>query len=71
MRTYTTSDLAIAAFLATRGHKVDSAGRADGKFQFVLEDPEGAADAVALEFFGSEAARFDQHVRTLKRYIYK
>lgn len=71
MKSYTTNDLAIAAFLATRGHRVVSAGKADGRFQFVLDDTAGTADATALEFFGSEAARYDQHVRTLKRFLYK
>lgn len=71
MKSYTTSDLAIAAFLSTRGHRVVSAGKVDSHFTFVLEDPAGSAEQTSLEFFGSEAAQFDQHVRTLKRFLYK
>ena len=71
MNEYKTSDLALAAFLSLRGLKLVSAGRLEsGRFEFILNDPGKEADALSLEYFGSDYCKFDNQVRTLKKILY-
>ena len=70
-KTFSTSDLATAAFLHMRGLRLIKAGLENGKkFNFIFDDSEGKASSIAYEFINSECSRFDNHVRMLKKMIY-
>jgi hypothetical protein len=71
MTQYETSDLALAAYLTFRGLKLVSASRLpSGRFQFIIENPDGNADALSLEYFSSDFCKFDNQVRSLKKILY-
>lgn len=71
MTQYETSDLALAAYLTFRGLKLASASRLpSGRFQFIIENPDGNADALSLEYFSSDFCKFDNQVRSLKKILY-
>jgi len=63
---YVTSDLSLAAFLLMKGLALVSAQKTDGKFEFIFDDPESKADALSLQFIGSEFAQYDGYIRTLR-----
>lgn len=67
--TYSTSDIALAAYLKLRGLILIECDRGD-KFNFVFEDPEGIAGSLALEFVNSDMRRYDDEMRSLKKVIY-
>ena len=67
---FTTSDIALAAYLKLRGLNLVECGRRDNKFLFVFEDPEDKAGKLSLEFVNSETRRFDDEMRSLKKVIY-
>ena len=68
---YTTSDLAMAAFLKLRGRKLISAGKGvGGKFKFEFNDSDGTCAALALEFVNGEFSAYDAQVRALKKALY-
>lgn len=70
MNTYTTSDLALAAFLKMRGRKLIAAGKSRvGKFTFEFED-DGTCHGLALEFVNGEFSSYDAQVRALKKALY-
>jgi hypothetical protein len=62
-----TRDLALAAYWKMRGLVIVRATRRGKDFEFLLRDPEGHADALAVEFANSEAQKFDSEVRALKK----
>jgi hypothetical protein len=66
---YTTSDIALAAYLKLKGLKLTHCTRAD-KFVFEFEDPEELAEDMAMEFVNSECRKFDDEMRSLKKIIY-
>lgn len=66
---YTTSDIALAAYLKLKGLKLINCTRAD-KFVFEFEDPEELAEDMAIEFVNSECRKFDDEMRSLKKIIY-
>ena len=68
---YTTSDLALAAFLVMRGLPLLSANRIQGRFEFIFDDKNQEGHAFSIEFVNSEFSKFDNHVRTLKKILYK
>jgi len=69
---YTTSDLALAGFLMMRGLKlVDACRISGGRFKFEFEDPDNKGSSLAVEYVNSEFCKFDNHVRNLKKIIYK
>lgn len=71
MSQYETSDLALAAYLTFRGLKLISAKKLpSGRFQFIISDDDGNADAFALEYFSSDFCKFDNQVRSLKKLLY-
>lgn len=68
---YTTSDIAIAAYLMLRGLKLLSATReTSGRFKFEFEDPKSQAKSLAVEFISSEFCVFDTHLKNLKKLLY-
>ena len=70
--TYKTSDLSIAAYLMMKGMKLLDAKRASsGQFMFEFDDPQGKGVQLAIEFPGSECAVYDNHVRNLKKILYR
>lgn len=68
-KTYSTSDLAVAAYLKFKGLKLIECGRGD-KFNFVFEDMENEAEVLALEFVNSDFSKYDDAMRSLKKMIY-
>ena len=71
MNQYETSDLALAAYLTFKGLRLISAKKLQsGRFQFVIADDKGEADALSLEYFSSDFCRFDNQVRSLKKLLY-
>lgn len=73
MNLYKTSDLSIAAFLMMKGLKLNNAYRdsSTGQFMFEFEDPEKKGILYAIEFAGSQCAVYDNHVRNLKKILYR
>ncbi len=70
MKTYSTSDLALAAFLKMKGRKLLIANRAHGgRFNFDFED-DGTCASLALEFVNGEFSMYDSQVRALKKALY-
>lgn len=70
--TYKTSDLSIAAFLMMKGLKLVSADREPtGRFMFLFDDPTGLGVKYAIEFASSDCAVYDNHVRNLKKLLYR
>ena len=70
--TYKTSVLSIAAYLMMKGMKLLDAKRAQsGQFMFEFDDPQGKGVQLAIEFTGSECAVYANHVRNLKKILYR
>lgn len=67
--TYTTSDIALAAYLKLQGLRLIECGRGD-KFNFVFEDPDSIAGKLAIEFINSDMRKYDDEMRSLKKIIY-
>ena len=69
---YKTSDLSIAAYLMMRGMRLTSAFRgSNGQFMFEFDDPNSEGQKFAIEFTNSESAVYDNHVRNLKKILYR
>ena len=69
---YKTSDLSIAAYLMMKGMKLLNAYRtSNGQFMFEFDDPSGEGPKFAIEFTNSESAVYDNHVRNLKKILYR
>ena len=70
--TYKTSDLSIAAFLMMKGLKLIDANRSpSGQFMFEFDDPGNNGVSYAIEFASSSCAVYDNHVRNLKKILYR
>ncbi|MDB4337536.1 DUF5659 domain-containing protein [bacterium] len=72
MNEYKTSDLATAAYLHMKGIpliKADSLS--NGRFIFVFDDTDSSCTMLSYEFINSECSKYDNHVRMLKKMIYK
>jgi hypothetical protein len=70
VKTYNTSDLALAAFLKMKGRKLITANRAlGGRVNFEFED-DGTCSILALEFVNGEFSTYDSQVRALKKALY-
>ena len=71
MNIFTTSDLALAAYMVMKGLDLVSAKRLDsGRVEFKMKDPDIKADSLALEFVSSEFAQYDNQIRALKKLLY-
>jgi hypothetical protein len=69
---YNTSDLALAAFLMMKGLNLINASRlTGGRFEFEFADPDGEAFNLSLEYVNSDFCQFDNHLRSLKKILYK
>jgi len=72
MNNFETSDLALAAFLHMKGVPLIKAEVSHtGKFQFIFDNTDDQCEALSYAFINSECAKFDNHVRMLKKIIYK
>ena len=72
MNLFKTSDLSIAAYLMMKGLKLNNAFRqSNGQFMFEFEDPDNKGMVLAIEFAGSDCAVYDNHVRNLKKILYR
>lgn len=68
---YSTSDLALAAYILTKGHRLIVAKRLpSGKYHFELEDEDGKCEALKLEFINSEFIKYDNNLKMLKKIMY-
>ena len=69
---YKTSDLSIAAYLMMKGLVLKNAYREPtGQFMFEFDDPDQKGIALAIEFASSDCAVYDNHVRNLKKILYR
>ena len=69
---YNTSDLSIAAYLMMKGMTLQNAFRgSSGQFMFEFYDPDGKGVQLAIEFTNSDCAVYDNHVRNLKKILYR
>lgn len=69
--TYTTSELALAAYLRMRGVRLISAGKAPtGKFEFIFDDKNAECSGHFVDFLNGEFSMFDNQLKSLKKMIY-
>ena len=69
---YITSDLPLSAFLMMNGLRLDDARRLPGgRFEFIFDDPDGRARILAVNYVNSDFCKFDNHLRSLKKILYK
>jgi len=70
-KTFTTSDIGIAAYLQLRKFKLLECKRLEsGKFFFRFEDPNSECQQRSLEFLESDFCNFDNNVRNLKKILF-
>ena len=70
-KVFQTSDLALAAYMVTKGLKLLKASRKpNGRYHFEIEDLNDESEKYKLEFINSEFYRFDNNLKTLKKMIY-
>jgi hypothetical protein len=71
MVTYTTSELALAAFLRMKGVKLIKASKGQtGKFEFIFDDSVGVCQKHVIDFLNSEFSAFDSQIKSLKKMLY-
>jgi len=69
---FKTSDLSLAAFLAMKGLTLLRCSKtSSGKFEFIFDDEEEKAPGLSMNYLNSDFCKFDNHVRTLKKMLYK
>ena len=72
MKTYLTSDLPLAAYLMMKSiHLISAEKMPTGRFEFKFDDPDAVCMGLALEFVNSDFCKFDNHVRNLKKILYR
>lgn len=70
--TFKTSDLSLAAFLTMNNLNLLYCTKTNtGKFEFTFDDPDDKAPGLSMNYLNSEFCKFDNHVRTLKKLLYK
>jgi len=67
---YTTSDIALAAYLKLKGSRLVDCGKDGQKFSFIFDDPNNICEDLALEFANSDCRRYDDEMRSLKKVLY-
>ena len=69
-RTFTTSDIGIAAYLQLQGFKLLVCKREQGgRFYFEFENAEECKKR-SIEFLSSDFCKFDNNVRNLKKLLF-
>lgn len=66
--TFATPDMSTAAYLMMRGLRILVARRVERRFEFVFADGE-RADALLVDWANSEARRYDDTVRAIKKLV--
>ena len=70
-KTFTTSDIGIAAYLQLKRFRIVECKRlSTGKFYFEFSDPNSECQALSLEFLDSDFCKFDNNVRNLKKILF-
>ncbi|MBT96425.1 MAG: hypothetical protein CL431_10720 [Acidimicrobiaceae bacterium] len=70
-KTFTTSDIGIAAYLQLQGKKLLKCSRLDsGKFYFEFEDTDDTCRIKSIQFLDSDFCKFDNNVRNLKKILF-
>lgn len=72
---FTTSDLALAAYLLTKGRRLIVAEKSSsGRYHFEIEDDVSQGfslcNRLKIEFVNSEFIKFDNNLKMLKKMIY-
>ena len=71
VKSYSTSDLGIAAYLKLKGIRLLECKRLDGgRFYFLFEDPD-ACQSLAMEFLESDFCKYDNITRNLKKLLFR
>lgn len=71
VKIYKTSDLALAAYMITKGMILSKAKKLDnGRYHFEIEDEDGMAEKLKIEFVNSEYYKFDNNLKMLKKMMY-
>ena len=71
IKIYKTSDLALAAYMITKGMILSKAKKLDsGRYHFEIEDEDGKAEKLKIEFVNSEYYKFDNNLKMLKKMMY-
>jgi len=71
IKIYKTSDLALAAYMITKGMILSKAKKLDsGRYHFEIEDEDGMAEKLKIEFVNSEYYKFDNNLKMLKKMMY-
>jgi len=69
---FQTSDIAIAAFIMTKGLKLKSCHiEISGKYIFEFEDPSGLGVQYSIDFINSECSQFDNQMKNLRKILKK
>lgn len=67
---YITNDIAVASYLMMRGLSLkDAFISQSGKYVFELEDPQGVANKLSIEFLNSDCSKFDNQMRNLRKIL--
>ena len=66
MKTFTTPDIATAAYLLMKGFKLLSAEVLSGRYQIKFEDPDQNAQMCCIEYINYDCSRFDSCMRGLR-----
>jgi hypothetical protein len=70
-KTFTTSDIGIAAYLQLQGNKLLKCSRLEsGKFYFEFADPDNDCRSKSIQFLDSDFCKFDNNVRNLKKILF-
>ena len=69
--TYTTSELALAAYLRMRSVRLISASKTStGKIEFVFDDKKNECSGHFVDFLNGEFSVFDAQLKALNKMIY-
>jgi hypothetical protein len=72
VKKFVTSDLSLAAFLTMRGLELLRCGKTQiGKFEFIFLDKDEVGSKYSIEYLNSDFCKFDHHVRSIKKMLYK
>ena len=66
-RTWSTDDMSLAAWMLSRGKKIESVSKVSNGQCYVFLDEENSCMGLVMEFVNSDAHTFDQAMRTLKK----
>jgi hypothetical protein len=65
MKNFTTTDLALAAYLLMNGAKILSVQNSR-PYQFVFENNDNKCNDLSIDFLNSESSKFDDSMKKIK-----